>query len=304
MTSGPSPETGVPTCYRHPGRESHIRCQHCERPICPDCMHDAAVGFQCPSCIAEGRKSTRSGRTAYGGLRSVNPGLTTSVLIAINAAVWLAILATGWTTSQLVSLLGLRPSGLCTNGAIAINQGRCEAVGFTWLPGVSDGAWWQLLTSAFTHVEIWHIAGNMLALWFLGPQLEHSFGRRRFLALYLLSALAASALVYWASPDFQLTLGASGAIFGLVGGLLVVTRKVGSDVRGILVWLAIMVVYSLAVPNISWQGHLGGFLGGAVVAAIVVYAPRQRRTLWQSLGLAAITLGLAAAVLARTAVLA
>jgi membrane associated rhomboid family serine protease len=266
-------------------------------------MVDAAVGFQCPSCVAEGRKSTRSGRAAYGGLRSGNPGLTSTVLIGINAAVWIAILATGWSSSRLVPLLGLRPRGFCSTpqGGFAIGQAQCEAGGGTWLPGVSDGAWWQLLTSAFTHVEIWHIAGNMLALWFLGPQLEQAFGRTRFLALYLLSALAGSAMVYWASPEFQLTLGASGAIFGLVGGLLVVAHKVHADLRGLLVWLAIMSVYSLAVPHVSWQGHLGGFLGGVAVASVVVYAPHERRTLWQSAGLSAVTLALLAAILAVTA---
>ena len=82
MSDAPTPETGVPTCYRHPGRESYIRCQRCDRPICPDCMRDAAVGFQCPTCVDEGTKSTRSARTAYGGLRPTNASATSVVLIA------------------------------------------------------------------------------------------------------------------------------------------------------------------------------------------------------------------------------
>ncbi|MDQ4055015.1 MAG: rhomboid family intramembrane serine protease, partial [Actinomycetota bacterium] len=88
MSEQTQPETGEPTCYRHPGRETHIQCQRCGRPICPDCMIDASVGFQCPSCVAEGRKSTRSGRTAYGGIRPTNPGATTMALIGINVGVW------------------------------------------------------------------------------------------------------------------------------------------------------------------------------------------------------------------------
>ena len=128
MTTGPTPEadpgTGVPVCYRHPGRESHIRCQRCERPICPDCMRDAAVGFQCPECVAAGAKQTRSGRTAYGGLRPGNAGLTSMVLIAVNAAVWVAILATGGSSSRLVDYLGLRPRGLCLD-----RPGRVRLVG-------------------------------------------------------------------------------------------------------------------------------------------------------------------------------
>lgn len=311
MTSGPTPEagseTGVPTCYRHPGRESHIRCQRCERPICPDCMRDAAVGFQCPECVAAGARETRSGRTAYGGLRPGNPGLTSLVLIGLNAAVWLAILATGGASSRLVDYLALRPSGLCLTGrgAFVVGEGRCTAAGGQWLPGVSDGAWWQLMTSAFTHVEVWHIGFNMLALWILGPQLEQAIGRWRFLALYLLSALAGSALVYWASPEYQPTLGASGAIFGLMGGLLVVAFKVHGDVRGVLVWVGINAVFTLTVPNVSWQGHLGGFLGGVVAAAIIVYAPRgPRRPVVQAIGLVVLLVVLLALIAARTSALA
>ena len=96
----------MPTCYRHPGRESYIRCQRCERTICPDCMRDAAVGFHCPACVAEGAKTTRQARTAYGGARSGNPALTSMVLIGANVAVLLAILAdrrlrpAGWSTGS------------------------------------------------------------------------------------------------------------------------------------------------------------------------------------------------------------
>ena len=149
------------------------------------------------------------------------------------------------------------------------------------MPGVADGAYWQLLTSAFTHVEVWHIGFNMLALWVLGPQLELAIGRSRFLALYLLSALAGSALVYWLADPAGSTLGASGAVFGLMGALLVLAVKVRGDVRGILTWVGINAVITFLFPNISWQGHLGGFLGGVLIAALLVYAPRQRRTAWQ-----------------------
>jgi membrane associated rhomboid family serine protease len=301
----------MPTCYRHPGRESYIRCQHCDRPICPDCMHDAAVGFQCPSCIAEGKKSTRSGRTAYGGLRSGNPTLTTLVLIGLNVAVWLSVLATGGSASTWLQRIVLLPTGRC---AAVGSGGRyypgvqteqiCDQQGDgLWIPGVADGALWQLLTSAFAHVEIWHIAGNMLLLFLIGPQIEAAVGRSRFLALYLLAALAGSAAVYWLdSPDGS-TLGASGAVSGLIAALLVMAIKVGGDVRGILTYVAIMAVISIALPGISWQGHLGGFVGGFLVAGVLVYSPRQRRTLWQSIGLAVVALGLVAAILARTAVL-
>jgi membrane associated rhomboid family serine protease len=137
----------------------------------------------------------------------------------------------------------------------------------------------------------------------LGPQLELAIGRVRFLALYLLSALAGSTLVYWAAPEYQPTLGASGAVFGLMGALLVIALKVHGNTQGILVWIGINAVFTFTIPNISWQGHLGGCLGGALIATILVYAPRNRRTQMQVLGLSAFTLLLLVAVAARTAVL-
>lgn len=297
----------MPTCYRHPGRESYIRCQRCDRTICPDCMRDAAVGFQCPSCVDEGKKATRSGRTAYGGLRPTNASTTSGVLIAINAAVWIAILATGGAGSRLVDLLGLRPNGICDvgRGGIDVPEQICTTQGGTWLPGFADGAYWQVLTSGFTHVTIMHIAFNMLALWVIGPQLEVALGRVRFLALYLLSLLAGSAVVLWAGSEYQLTLGASGAIYGLFGALLIVARKVGADMRSLWALIAVNVFITFAVPNISWQGHLGGFVGGAAVAAILVYAPRgAQRTTFQVCGLVAVGSLLALAMILRAAALA
>ncbi|GAW47910.1 MULTISPECIES: rhomboid family intramembrane serine protease [unclassified Nocardioides] len=307
MTDQPTPAIGVPVCYRHPDRESHIRCQRCNRPICPDCMRDAAVGFQCPSCVAEGKKSTRAGRTAYGGLRPSNASITSFVLIGINAVVWLMIVVTGGTGSRLVDWLALRPNGLCLSGeqAFDLSQSTCTAHGGTWLPGVVDGAYWQLITSAFAHVEPWHIGFNMLALYVLGPQLEMVIGRARFLALYLLSALTGSALVYWAAPEFQATLGASGAIFGLMGALLVVAFKVRANVQQILMWIGINFVFTVVVSNISWQGHLGGFVGGILIAGVLVYAPKgPRRSMFQVSGLVVIGALTALAIIARTAALA
>jgi len=295
----PSPDASaqeVPVCYRHTDRESHIRCQRCDRPICPDCMRPAAVGFQCPSCVREGARSTRSGRTAYGGLRPGNAGLTSKVLIGINAVVWVLILATGGRSSDLVDKLALLPEsalGRDSNGFPVLIQ------------GVADGAWWQPFTSMFTHVEVWHIGFNMLALWVLGPQLEVALGRARFLTLYLLSGLAGSATVLWLAPVNSQTLGASGAIFGLMGALMLVALKVHGDVRGVATWIAANFALTfLLIGQISWQGHLGGFVGGVLLAAGLVYAPRTRRTLWQGLAVGAVAMAIAVATVARVAMLA
>lgn len=311
MTQPPTPETGVPTCYRHPGRESYIRCQRCDRTICPDCMRDAAVGFQCPDCVAEGRQATRSGRTAYGGLRPTNAGLTSLVLIGINVAVWIAVLATGGQNGWLFHWLSLHARGLCTAEGgyyrgVGTEQICSQIGGASWVPGVADGAYWQLLTSAFTHAQPWHIGFNMLALYVLGPQLELAIGRVRFVALYLLSTLTGSALVYWLAGEYTTTMGASGAVFGLMGALLVVVHKVGGDYRTVLTWVAINFVFTVVFHGtISWQGHLGGFVGGAAVAGVLVYAPRgPRRTLVQVVGLVAIGALTALTLALRTAALA
>jgi membrane associated rhomboid family serine protease len=231
------------------------------------------------------------------------------VLLGVNGAVWLSIMATGGRASALVDRLALMVRGRCeldTGGFYpqAPEQACLQQPGLTWVGGVADGAVWQLVTSMFTHVEIWHLGFNMLVLWFLGPQLELAIGRIRFLALYLVSGLAGSAMVYWFTGEQVQTLGASGAVFGLMGALLVMTVKVGGNVSQIGVWLALNAVITFTFPNISWQGHLGGFLGGVAIAAVLVYAPRRRRALWQGLGIGAVALVVLLAVVLRSLTLA
>jgi membrane associated rhomboid family serine protease len=250
-------------------------------------MRSAAVGFQCPSCVKEGSRSTRQARTPYGGQRVGDPRLTSFVLIGLNALVWLAIAATGGSSSGLVDLLALLPDSArqLENGQVTVVQ------------GVDDGAWWQLVTSMFTHVELLHIGFNMLALYFLGPMLEAVLGRARFVALYLVSGLCGSAAVVLLSAPNSQTVGASGAIFGLMGALAVVATKVGGQLQPILMWLGLNLVFTFTVAGISWQGHLGGLVGGAVLGAAMVYAPRKHRSLvqWSAV---ALVLVLALAVVA------
>jgi membrane associated rhomboid family serine protease len=258
-------------------------------------MNQAAVGFQCPSCVQEGARTTRQGRTAYGGKRSGDPTLTSKVLIGINVAVWLLITATGGSLSIWVDRLALLSSGRL----VLLPNGTTRQ-----LEGVSDGAWWQLVTSMFTHVSLIHIGFNMLVLWILGPQLEAAVGRLRFLVLYFLSGLMGSAFVYWLTPEFTPTVGASGAIFGLLGGLLVIAIKVGADYSQLLIWLGLNVVITVFGRGfISWQGHLGGLVGGVLVALVLVYSPRANRSLWQGIGLGLVGLAIVVAVVTRTVVL-
>ena len=276
----------MPVCYRHPDKETWIRCQRCEKPICPDCMRDASVGFQCPDCVKEGARSTRQGKAVYGGKRLTgNPMATTFALIAANLVGFFAIRSGG---GRVLDALALLP--------------QSSTRGFQEVEGVSGGAYWQVLTSAFSHENVLHLGFNMLALYFLGPMLEQVLGRPRFLAVYFVSAFTASAAVMLVSNPNSQTLGASGAIFGLMGALVVVAFKVKADLRQILFWLGLNLVFTFYnTGSISWQGHLGGLIGGALTAAIIVYAPRKRREVIQWTGIA-LVLVVALVVIAAQAV--
>jgi membrane associated rhomboid family serine protease len=281
----------VPTCYRHPDRETYIRCQRCGRYICPDCMRQAAVGFQCPECVAEGAATVRQPRTVYGGHVAAHSDVVTKTLIGINLAVFVIILLTGGVSSAVLSRL-----------AMIGDVGYIEGIGASG--GVADGAVWRLLTSVFVHVEPLHLAFNMIALWIFGPTLESLLGRLRYLLLYLLCGLAGSVAVYLLTPPLAATVGASGAVFGLLGAMLVVSIKRGYDVRGLLGLLAINAVFSLIGAGISWQGHLGGFLAGLVLGAGIAYAPTERRSAVQGAVFAGLLVLCVLLVVVRTIMLA
>ncbi len=250
MSQPTAPQT--PACYRHPDRPTYVRCARCNRFICPECMHDAAVGHQCADCVGAAARSVRPATTPFGGVqrRSTTP-LLTYVLIGVNVAMF--------------ALQTLAPG--------------VERELVLWPPAVADGAVYRLMTSAFLHYGLTHILFNMLALYVVGPPLELALGRLRFGALYLLSALGGSVLVYLLSPLNSATAGASGAVFGLFGAMFVVGRRLNLDVRGVVFIIGLNLVFTFVFPlissqNISWQGHIGGLLTGAAVAAAYAYAPR------------------------------
>jgi membrane associated rhomboid family serine protease len=279
------------TCYRHPDRETGIRCTRCDRPICPDCMISASVGYQCPECVRSGsgtghRPGANRPRTLAGGAVAKDPWLVTKILLGLNVAVFVAIWAVGRPLSDELLLFG---------------QATTERFGP--IEGVAEGQWYRLLTSAFSHEEIWHIGMNMLALWVLGPQLEAALGRSRFLALYLLSALGGSTLTYVIADPQQASLGASGAIFGLFGAMVVLIRRLEYDMRPILILLAINLVFTFTWSSIAWEAHVGGLVAGAVIGYAMVHAPRERRALVQY-GTCAVVLALElVACVLRTAAL-
>lgn len=261
----------VPTCYRHPGRETYVSCTRCERPICPDCMRSAAVGHQCPECVREGNRTVRAPRAIFGGRVTGRP-VVTMTLIAINIVAYVAELASTEFVDRFEMLGRLTtPFGQVIPGY-----------------GVAEGEWYRLITAAFLHVPlhqgtfgITHILFNMWALWVIGPQLEQVLGRLRFSVLYLLSALGGNVLLYLVDPG-QPALGASGAIFGLFAAYFVVGRRLGADTRGIAFLILINLMFTFTFSGISWEGHVGGLVTGAVLALAFAYAPRDRRQVVQA----------------------
>ncbi|MCX5332847.1 MULTISPECIES: rhomboid family intramembrane serine protease [unclassified Streptomyces] len=286
---GPQQAEGLPGCYRHPDRETGIRCTRCERPICPECMVSASVGFQCPDCVRGGsgtghRPDAAMPRTIAGGTIASDPRLVTKILLGINLAVFIAVRASNSLLGDLV-LIGTWPPAP-----------------FTATEGVADGQWYRLVTSMFTHQEIWHIAFNMLSLWWLGGPLEAALGRARYLALYLVSGLVGSVLAYLLESPTTATLGASGAIFGLFGATAVLMRRLNYDMRPIIALLVINLIFTFNPAfDISWQAHIGGLAGGVVIGYAMVHAPRERRALVQY-GTCALVLALVVVLtLVRTA---
>jgi membrane associated rhomboid family serine protease len=254
----PNTPQPAPTCYRHPDRATYVRCTRCNRPICPECMRDAAVGHQCAECVGEGAKTVRQPRTAFGGRQYGTKPVITYALIAVNVVLFLLETVSPNLQSELV----LRSAA------------------------VADGDLYRLLTSAFMHYGLTHLLFNMYALFIVGPPLEVWLGRLRFTALYALSALGGSVLVYLLSPLNAATAGASGAVFGLFGASFVVGKRLNLDVRWVIGLIAINLAFTFVIPllggqNISWQGHIGGLVTGAVVAAVYAYAPREHRALIQ-----------------------
>ncbi|WP_330458839.1 rhomboid family intramembrane serine protease [Streptomyces sp. NBC_00820] len=281
----------LPGCYRHPDRETGVRCTRCERPICPECMVSASVGFHCPECARGGASSeartpaAAQPRTLAGGTVAADPRLLTKLLIGINVALFLVQLTVGDAFTERFELIG----NALTHYSPYVPQ------------GVADGQYYRLLTSMFLHGGYLHIAFNMLSLWWIGGPLEAALGRARYLALYFVSGLAGSALTYLLAAPYQPSLGASGAIFGLFGATAVLMRRLNYDMRPVIALLVINLIITFGVPNISWQAHIGGLVAGVGVGYAMVHAPREKRALIQYGSCALVLVVVAILTLVRTA---
>jgi len=235
---------------------SYVRCQRCGRPTCPECQRQAAVGIHCVDCVAEAARALPTTRTVLGGVRHAGRPVVTLTLIGLCVASFiLQLVLPSWTARWLFS----------------------PALGF-YEP-------WRFVTAAFLHSpgQYLHIVFNMVALWYVGPTLENTLGRARYITLYLMTAIGGSAgSVLLADASYSWTtgsVGASGAVFGLFGAILVVSLRLGGDVRGILVLIGINLALGFVMANIAWQAHVGGLVTGGLLAAAYAYAPPDRRRL-------------------------
>lgn len=279
------PVAGPSVCPRHPDREAYVRCQRCLRPACPECQRPAAVGIQCVDCVKAAAKASPEARTIFGGRATDGTPVVTYAIIAICAVVFVAQVASSSVTRE-----------------------------FAFLPALGWTEPWRFFTAAFLHSPTFygHILFNMFALYTLGQYLEPLLGRARFVVLYLVSAIGGQVAVvlFAGSPTIQGlntgldrdwvtgVVGASGAIFGLFGALLVLNRHLGRSSAGMYITIAINAAISF-MPGISWQAHLGGFVTGlACAGAIAVFRRRDNRQLaWMAL--AAVLALLVAVVVAK-----
>ncbi|MBJ7329126.1 MAG: rhomboid family intramembrane serine protease [Solirubrobacteraceae bacterium] len=267
------------TCYRHPNRETAVSCSSCGNPICPDCMTPTPVGMRCPDCSKQ-RTEVRTARNL-----TAEPTLT-YVLIAINVIIFLAEMLGGTTTQA---------SGDISNQLSVWGAGIYDGE----LVGVSQGEWYRIVTGGFLHDGLLHVGFNMYLLWYLGQMMEPAIGKVRFGALYFVSLLGGSLGVMLLDP-FQPTVGASGAVFGLIGAAVIAQRAQGIPIMqsGLGMLLLLNLVITFILPGISIGGHVGGLLFGVAAGyLLLVWAPNQR---WQGAANAAlgivVALGFAAAV--------
>lgn len=238
--------TDVDRCYRHPDRQSYILCQRCGRTICPECQTPAAVGFQCPECVREGRtnlpdRRPNPARTVRRIATGDAPVITYS-LIGVTTLVWVAQLVTQGLLGNLLA----------------------------YFPVLTVVDPWRMITSIFAHSESspLHLLFNMFSLWIFGRILEPMIGRGRFLALYLISGFGGSVAVLLLNPGGGV-IGASGAVFGLMAAVLAIQRGLGGNGTQVLVLIALNLSIGFFVPGVSWQAHVGGVVAGLAVGFVL-----------------------------------
>jgi membrane associated rhomboid family serine protease len=252
MDASAAAQPATQTCYRHPSRETGVSCSSCGRPICPDCMTPTPVGMRCPECAKQ--------RTPVRTLSSTQSG--TRVTVGIIIACGVAFLASG---------------SFGVGGASGGNRLFADFALFG--PAISGGdEYWRLVSGGFLHAGLIHIAFNMYLLWVLGQMLEPALGAARFATLYFTALLWGSFGALLVQPD-AVTVGASGAVFGLMGAAAVELRARGINPfqTGIGMLIIFNLGLSFVLSNISVGGHVGGLIGG-VLAGLAINLAEQRRS--------------------------
>ncbi|MBX9717655.1 MAG: rhomboid family intramembrane serine protease [Microbacteriaceae bacterium] len=274
QAGSPRPGAGARVCYRHPDRPSAVRCQRCDRAICPECQTPAPVGVQCPECVAAARAALPKRPSAV--VRAFRPGSRVPVASYSILGLTLVVYVLQWITQGAVT------------SALA------------YFPPLTAIEPWRMLTVALVHSDssILHIVFNMYSLWVLGPLLESLIGRARFAAVYVLSALGGSVAVLWLAP-LTVVVGASGAIFGLLGAFFVIQRRLGGRNVQLVVIIAINLALGFLIPGVSWQSHVGGLLVGAVLAWVMLRTRRADQQRRQATLIALVAAALVAATVLR-----
>lgn len=275
----------MPGCWWHPNRPTGLSCARCERPACPDCLREAAVGFQCTDCVQAGRQQDRAQQKRYrdagygsrtlAGAQPARTAVVTPVLLALNVIVFLITVV--------------------QSGSIANNNfSELFQYGQLWNPATLAGdEWWRILTSGFLQYGLLHIASNAFSLWFVGRPLETALGRVPFTVLYFVSLLGGSAAnLVFSDLDAVPVVGASGAIFGLIGAYTVIVIKLRLNPTWLLVILGLNVFITFRVPGISILGHAGGFVAGLLATFALLYAPDKNRLKWQLGGIAIVVVAM------------
>jgi membrane associated rhomboid family serine protease len=263
----------VETCYRHPNRETGVRCSNCGRPICPDCMTSTPVGMRCPECARQRTRARGIGTT------SSDP-IVTYVLIGLSVAAFVGELAGGASAT-----------GSGFGGSRLFEEGALRG------PDVAGGDYWRLVSAGFLHAGFFHLLFNMFSLWILGTLLEPAIGQLRFALIFFVSLLAGSFGALLVDPN-TFTVGASGGIFGLMGAAVIVLRHRGINLMesGLGVWIGLNLLITFTVSGISIGGHIGGLIGGFLAAAVLFELPNTMRVPPQLANLLCAGLGVIAAV--------
>jgi membrane associated rhomboid family serine protease len=251
---------GFAPCYRHPDRMTGISCQRCRKPICGECMNSASVGFQCPSCIASGRASTRAPRTAFGAILKPGGGTATKVVMAVLTVEWVLSLVSGRLLDGLLVM---------SNEAVYLGQ------------------FWRLFTSALTSGPILGLLMNLLVLWIAGRAIESELGAWRFVVLYIAAGLGGATMLFVFGPYASVGYGAAAAVIGLLAANAIFKYKMREDVRADIGLFILLILYSILIGfrSFGWLMLIGGIVVGALVGLVLAYAPRRNRGTVQVVGI-------------------